>query len=133
VKAVARAVVVVGWLAGAVLACGKDRDADFAVGNRAAIAVWHEHEIAIQRVLDGYVYSDEFDRACRFFAETTGLPSGEAKTFFGRMAGDDLAGDLEHWREWYRQHQSDMYLEPNTGQIKLRTERKGTTNGKVTG
>ncbi len=80
--------------------------------------MWMKHEQVLVRILDGRkFYQHKFVAAVEFFEHTTGIPARDDMTFVGRLPTQDLAVDLQRWREWYEDHKDLLYLDPQTGGI----------------
>jgi hypothetical protein len=87
-----------------------------------AVAVWHKHERVFQRALNGYQKNDEFDQACLFFEQTTGLTMHVNNFTLGTLPTPETKQDLVRIRAWYKANKNRLYWDESTRTVKVRPE-----------
>src|SRR3954463_10976505 len=87
-----------------------------------AIAVWRKHERVFQRALNGYQKNDEFDQACLFFEQTTGLTMHVNNFTMGTLPTPETKQDLVRIRVWYKVNKNRLYWDESTRTVKVHPE-----------
>ena len=83
--------------------------------------VWLEHEQTVEKALGNEPISlDEFDEACLFFQNLTGIPARVELNYLGAMPTHHTPEDLLLWREWYEDHKYKLYWNERTGTVGVR-------------
>lgn len=85
-----------------------------------ATAIWLKHEAVFQQALNGHQEDDEFDQACRFFEETTGIKLHLNFYTLGILPTPESEQDLARLRAWYRLNKPRLYWDELTGRVKVR-------------
>jgi hypothetical protein len=113
-------------LSAVLLSCRQlpDSEAEPLRANIRAREIWRVHEAAVARAAnyqprDG----DEFDRACAFFKEVTGIEIHGEGDFVGWSPTKDTLADLKVLRTWYQKN-ADRLRAGESGHVTVIAESK---------
>jgi hypothetical protein len=99
--------------------CGQARKPAEAVDPKAA-AIWRKYEVAFRRGLNGHQGNNEFDEACLFFEQTTGLTMHVNDSTLGVFPTPETKQDLIRIRAWYKINQRRLYWDESARAVKVR-------------
>jgi hypothetical protein len=102
--------------------CSHARDGT-AVDARAA-RIWHEQEVVFKKAaLEGSLKNDEFDRACLFFEQITGLEMHANLSTLGALPTAETVHDLERIQAWYKINAYRLYWDEAARKVRVRGTR----------
>lgn len=88
-----------------------------------ATEVWHKQEATFKEALRGHQTNDEFEKACLFFEQTTGLRMHVNYFTFGALPTTESAQDLARIQAWYKSNKYRLYWDKATGTVKVRAKK----------
>jgi hypothetical protein len=86
------------------------------------VAIWHKHESVLRTALNGHQRNDEFDRACLFFEQTTGLQMHVNYFTFGVLPTEETDRDLARLQAWYKTNKYRLYWDESMHTVKVRSQ-----------
>src|SRR3954471_6818281 len=90
-------------LVGAIVFSGCLRGGGGEIVDAKAEHIWREHEAVFKKAaFGGSLKNDEFDRACLFFEQTTGLQMHPNLSTLGALPTAETVHDLERIQDWYK-------------------------------
>lgn len=84
-----------------------------------AVKIWRSNEAAVARAVTGIVINDEFEDACEFFDDLTGIEIRGDGSSLGWTPNRHTREDLEKIREWYKKNGTRLYWDPAEGKVKV--------------
>jgi hypothetical protein len=87
-----------------------------------AVAVWHKYERDFEKGVNGDQGNNEFDKACLFFEQTTGLTMHVNDSTIGTLPTPESRQDLVRIRAWYKNNKARLYWDESTRTVKVRPE-----------
>jgi hypothetical protein len=98
----------------------RKKDVVTPVVDARAAAVWGNNEKIFEKALNGHWENDEFDRACVFFEDLTGIEIHVNYSTLGLLPTEETPQDLVRIRDWYKMNKNRLYWDEATGTVKLR-------------
>jgi hypothetical protein len=98
--------------------CGFSRERPSASNSKAA-SIWHKYEKDFERGIKGRQGNNEFDKACLFFEQTTGLVMHVNYSTIGTLPTPETEQDLVRLRAWYKVNKNRLYWDLSTSSVKL--------------
>lgn len=98
--------------------CGFSRERPSA-SNSKAVSIWLKYEKDFERGINGHQGNSEFDKACLFFEQTTGLTIHVNDSTIGTLPTPETKQDLVRLRAWYKLNKSRLYWDQSTSSVKL--------------
>jgi hypothetical protein len=98
--------------------CGVSRERPSA-SNSKAVSIWHKYEKDFERGIKGRQGNNEFDKACLFFEQTTGLVMHVNYSTIGTLPTPETEQDLVRLRAWYKVNKNRLYWDLSTSSVKL--------------
>jgi hypothetical protein len=86
-----------------------------------AAAFWHRQEAIVKKAISGHQKNDEFEKACLFFEQTTGLKMHVSYFTFGALPTAETARDLSKIHAWYKSNKYRLYWDEAAQAVKVRT------------
>lgn len=87
-----------------------------------AAAIWHKNEAIFRQALNGHQENDDFDHACAFFEQVTGMSLHLDFFTFGILPTPESEHDLMRLRAWYRRNKHRLYWDEQAQAVKVRPE-----------
>jgi hypothetical protein len=86
-----------------------------------AIRAWHVHESNLASAVAGISVNDDFDEACLFFEQLTGISVHANLSTIGALPTEETRQDLEKIRRWYKENKHRLYWDASTNSVRLRS------------
>jgi hypothetical protein len=101
--------------------CGFSRERPSA-SNSKAISIWRKYEKNFERGINGHQGNNEFDKACLFFEQTTGLTMHVNDSTIGTLPTPETKQDLARLRAWYKVNKNRLYWDQSTLSVKVHSK-----------
>jgi hypothetical protein len=101
--------------------CGFSRERPSA-SNSKAISIWRKYEKNFGRGINGHQGNNEFDKACLFFEQTTGLTMHVNDSTIGTLPTPETKQDLARLRAWYKVNKNRLYWDQSTLSVKVHSK-----------
>lgn len=85
-----------------------------------ATEIWHKHELVFAKALRGSQKDDDFERACLFFEQVTGLKIHANFFTLGVLPTPETERDFVKIKAWYQENKHRLYWDESTSTVKVR-------------
>jgi hypothetical protein len=99
--------------------CGSSREKTAASSSKT-VSIWRKYERDFERGVNGHQGNNEFDKACLFFEQTTGLTMHVNDSTIGTLPTPETRQDLVRIRAWYKVNKNRLYWDESTHTVKVR-------------
>jgi hypothetical protein len=84
-----------------------------------AIEVWQHNERIVVLALAGITVNDQFEEACLFFKDVTGIQIRGDATYLGWLPNRHTKEDLRRIRAWYQENSGRLYWEKSHQKVRV--------------